>query len=145
MLLSPAISEVEAAAQEMFPGDRAAEGCALFGRCSLDRSSHPIDFVVHDASEIDRLGFDAGYDDGLYELGIGWNIHGFEEGAPRLGSALSSFGWKHALRKSDGFLFHRSCGIAVLVHLGEVVVQEAGNTAVAFVLSDVLEFVGDQF
>ena len=55
----------------------------------------------------------------------------------------SLLGWEFAFGEGDRLLLHRICGVAVLVDLGEVLLQKGWDAAEAFVLRDVLQFVRD--
>ena len=63
--------EAEAAAQEMFPSHWIAERSALFRGGSLVSGLDLLHFGVVHLSEIDRILFETGQDDGVNELGIG--------------------------------------------------------------------------
>jgi len=71
MFFRQAVGEVEAAAQKMLPGDRIAEGGALFCGGSLDGDPDLPHFGVVHLSEIDRILLQTGQDNGLDEFEIG--------------------------------------------------------------------------
>lgn len=68
MFFRQAVGEIEAAAQEMLPGDRIAEGDALFRGGSLDGGSDLPHFGLVHISEVDRILLQTGQNDGLDEL-----------------------------------------------------------------------------
>jgi hypothetical protein len=75
MLFREFLGEVETATQEMFPGDWIAKRSVLFRSGSLDGGLDLFNLGFVHSSEIDRILFGTGQDNGLNEAGIDW--HGF--------------------------------------------------------------------